>query len=244
MTRLSIKAPAQPPKRDKDSIGGDDDLRANARTWKKRRSQQATAEALMTPARYSWPRPRCARPSPSWSARPSSTSRCRRRNNRHRQAMKNCATLAARGDKCASPGSEGLRKKVPQVNSAVANTHQPRHEVGEDRRGRSEENKRASPPPMRLIMNSLRIVSPVELAASAPTREAGDKLRRKQRHSRGDVCGTHPCPSAISDGRVDERAAAGEHVVHPRPHRCDEEDDEGGHRDFRFAERQIVGEIF
>src|SRR3984957_9177878 len=97
---------------------------------------------------------------------------------------------------------------------------------------------------MRLMMNNLRIVSPVGLAAWVRG-EAGDELRGKQRNGRGDDVGRACVHTGQHQRRKsDECAAASERILHPRPHRGDEEDNEGVHRGIRSGVPAEGGRTF
>src|ERR1700722_4722201 len=115
--------------------------------------------------------------------------------------MKNCATLAARGDKCASPGAGVLRKKLPQAKSAVANstshgTRRPKIDGGVARRMSAPR-----PPPTRLITNNLRIVSPARVPESARPVKPVTSWAGNRATVEGMLAARASMPVSLSDGR-------------------------------------------
>src|ERR1700677_2653782 len=116
--------------------------------------------------------------------------------------MKNCATLAARGDKWASPGAGVLRKKLPQAKSAVANSTSHGTRWAKIDEGVARRMSAPSPPPMRLMMNNLRIVSPLGLAASARPVKPVTSCAGNNATVEVMLAARASMPVSISDGRV------------------------------------------
>jgi hypothetical protein len=83
------------------------------------------------------------------------------------------------------------------------------------------------------MMNNPSHREPGRARRVRPTGEAGDELRGKQRHGRGDVGRACVHTGQHQRWKGDERTAAGERILHPRPNRGDEQDGEGDHRDIR-----------
>jgi hypothetical protein len=116
--------------------------------------------------------------------------------------MKNCATLAAPGDRRDSPADDGLRKKLPQANSAVANStsHGTRRAKIDGGVARRMSAPRA--PPIRLIANSLRIVSPVGVPASARPVKPVTSCAGNSATVEVMLAARASIPVSINDGRV------------------------------------------
>jgi hypothetical protein len=101
----------------------------------------------------------------------------------------------------------------------------------EDRRRRGEENERAKRAADEADDEQPSHRKPSRGSRVGPARQARDELCRKQRHSRGDVGGARVDAGQHQRRKGDKRSAAGEPILHDGPHRGNEEDDEGGHRD-------------
>src|ERR1700722_6755015 len=116
--------------------------------------------------------------------------------------MKNCATLAARGDKCVSPGAGVLRKKLPHAKSAVANSTSHGTRRAEIDGGVARRMSAPRPPPTRLIANNLRIVSPVGVPASVRPVKPVTSCAGNSATVEVMLAARASMPVSISDGRV------------------------------------------
>src|ERR1700734_3069326 len=141
-------------------------------------------------------------------------------------------------------GRRDFTKKTAPGEERGREQHQPWHEAGKNRRRRGEENERAEPTADEADDEQSSHRQPGRARRVRPTGEAGDELRGKQRNGRGDVGRTCVHTGQHQRRKGDECAAASERILHPRPHRGDEEDNEGGHRDIRSGVPAEGGRTF
>jgi hypothetical protein len=130
-------------------------------------------------------------------------------------------------------GRQRFAKKTAPGNSAVANStsHGTRRAKIDGGVARRMSAPRA--PPTRLMTNSLRIVSPVGVPASARPVKPVTSCAGNSATVEVMFAARASMPVSISDGSVMNGAAASERIRHPRPHRGDEEDNESDHRGIR-----------
>src|SRR5271166_111044 len=117
-------------------------------------------------------------------------------------AMKNCTTAAPHGGRWASPGCGGLRKKLPQANSAVANSTSHGTRRANTLGGVHRRIRAPSTPPIRQMTKRTGIERPGGLSASDRPVNPVTSCAGKSAIVEVMLAARASIPVSISEGRV------------------------------------------